>query len=248
MNFNFELILVVITSVCFVVWLIDKLFLRKKREGKEPMPVEYARSFLPVLAIVLGLRSFVVEPFQIPSGSMIPTLIVGDFILVNKFAYGLRLPVVKTKVIDVDDPQRGDVMVFYPPHVPIYYIKRVVGLPGDKITMVNKVLYINGVKADQKLLARLPAGKPEYSLLEENLADVEHRIQTNIELRREDNFSVVVKPGHYFMIGDNRNNSADSRFWGQVPERNIVGKAFGIWMNWGEFFSIPSFKRVGAIE
>ena len=141
MDINFELILVVLVGVCFVVWLIDKLLLSKKRRGDTPMPIEYARSFLPVLAIVLGLRSFLIEPFQIPSASMVPTLIVGDFILVNKFAYGLRVPAVRTKILDIDDPERGDVMVFYPPHVPIYYIKRIVGLPGDKIAMVNKVLY-----------------------------------------------------------------------------------------------------------
>ncbi|MFT4997213.1 MAG: signal peptidase I [Chitinophagales bacterium] len=248
MDINFELILVVLVGICFVIWLVDKLFLSKKRHGDTPMPIEYARSFLPVLAIVLGLRSFLIEPFQIPSASMVPTLIVGDFILVNKFAYGLRLPAVRTKVVDVDDPERGDVMVFYPPHVHIYYIKRVIGLPGDKIAMVDKVLYVNDIKADQKLLARLPVNQPEYNLLIENIAGVEHQIQTNIEIRREDNFSYIVPEGHYFMMGDNRNNSSDSRFWGPVPEENIVGKAFGIWMNWGEFLSIPSFKRVGAIE
>ena len=156
MDINFELILVVLVGVCFVIWLIDKLLLSKKRRGDTPMLIEYARSFLPVLAIVLGLRSFLIEPFQIPSASMVPTLIVGDFILVNKFAYGLRLPAVRTKILDIDDPERGDVMVFYPPHVPIYYIKRIVGLPGDKIAMVNKVLYVNDKEADQKLLARLP--------------------------------------------------------------------------------------------
>jgi signal peptidase I len=248
MDINFELILVVLVGICFVIWLIDKLLLSKKRRGDTPMPIEYARSFLPVLAIVLGLRSFLIEPFQIPSASMVPTLIVGDFILVNKFAYGLRLPAVRTKVLDIDDPERGDVMVFYPPHVPIYYIKRVIGLPGDNIAMVNKVLYVNGKEADQKLLARLPVSQPEYNLLNENIGGVEHQIQTNIDMRREDNFSYLVPEGHYFMMGDNRNNSSDSRFWGPVPEENIVGKAFGIWMNWGEFFSLPSFKRVGAIE
>lgn len=215
---------------------------------REPIAVEYAKSFTPVLFIVLILRSFVVEPFQIPSSSMVPTLAVGDFILVNKYTYGLRLPVLRTKVVDVDEPKRGDVMVFFPPHKPdTYYIKRVIGLPGDQITYKRKKLYINGELAPQELLAQLPARQPEYRLWSETLGDVKHDVRTSINRHGKDGISITVKPGHYFMMGDNRDNSLDSRTWGQVSETAIVGKAFAIWMHWDSFFSLPSFKRVGII-
>jgi signal peptidase I len=223
---------------------------------RQPVIFEYAASFLPVLAVVLVLRSFLVEPFQIPSASMVPTLEVGDFILVNKFSYGLRLPVAGTKILDLGEPQRGDVMVFFPPNDKRYFIKRVIGLPGDHITIRNKVLTINGERAPQSLVAELPAGRPTYQLRKEDLHGVEHAIQTELYKPRgrtpegydPDNLSLTVAPGHYFMMGDNRDNSSDSRFWGQVPEENVVGKAFAIWMHWDSFFSIPGFKRVGRIE
>ena len=215
---------------------------------REPVLVEYSKSFFPVLLIVFVLRSFLVEPFQIPSSSMVPTLQVGDYILVNKFTYGVRLPVIRTKVWDVNEPQRGDVMVFFPPHMnDTYYIKRVVGLPGDRIRYIDKQLFVNGEKVPQKLLAKLPPSRPRYQLSEEQLGEAVH--QTQIDLRRRnDNFSVTVQPGHYFMMGDNRDNSSDSRVWGQVPERDIVGQAFAIWMHWESFFSLPSFQRVGSIQ
>lgn len=146
-------------------------------EARQPVVLEYASSFLPVLAIVLVLRSFIVEPFQIPSASMVPTLEVGDFILVNKFAYGLRLPVVGTKVLDVGEPQRGDVMVFFPPDDKRYFIKRVIGLPGDRIEVRDKQLTINGQPARQTLLAELPPGRPTYRLLKEQIGEVEHSIR-----------------------------------------------------------------------
>ncbi|MBN7798175.1 signal peptidase I [Parahaliea mediterranea] len=214
----------------------------------EPVIVEYARSFFPVLAVVFVLRSFLVEPFQIPSSSMVPTLQVGDYILVNKFTYGIRLPVLRTKVLDLNEPERGDVMVFFPPHMnDTYYIKRVVGLPGDTVTYRNKRLYVNGEQVPWDSLAMLPetTGRQEVAL--EQLGDANHLVQVD-PTRPVRDFSVVVKPGHYFMMGDNRDNSSDSRVWGQVPERDIVGKAFAIWMHWDSLFSIPSFSRVGAIE
>ena len=228
----------------------------QQTQARQPVLFEYAASFLPVLAIVLVLRSFIVEPFQIPSASMVPTLEVGDFILVNKFSYGLRLPVLGTKVVDVGEPQRGDVMVFFPPDDKRYFIKRVIGLPGDRIEIRDKHLIINGEEADQTLLAELPAGQPSYQLFKERLGEVEHSIRSELYKPSgrtplgydPDNLSLTVKPGHYFMMGDNRDNSSDSRFWGQVPEHNVVGKAFAIWMHWDSFFSIPSFKRVGMIE
>ena len=230
--------------------------------SREPVPVEYAKSFFPVLAVVLVLRSFLVEPFQIPSASMVPTLRQGDFILVNKFSYGIRLPVIGTKILEVGQPQRGDVMVFFPPNDKRYFIKRVIGLPGDQITYKDKVLYINGQAVPQTLTAELPPFNPRERILREDLAghvhDVRHDLlalgaaaqfdATLIPGASPGDFSVTVLPGHYFMMGDNRDNSQDSRFWGQMPERNIVGKAFAIWMHWDAFFSIPSFQRVGKIE
>lgn len=225
-------------------------------QARQPAVFEYAASFLPVLAIVLVLRSFLIEPFQIPSASMVPTLEVGDFILVNKFSYGLRLPVAGTKVLDLGEPERGDVMVFFPPNDKRYFIKRVIGLPGDRIEIRDKVLTINGELAPQSLVAELPAGQPSYQLRKEDLVGVEHSVRMELYKPRgrtplgfdPDNLSLTVAPGHYFMMGDNRDNSSDSRFWGQVPEQNVVGKAFAIWMHWDSFFSIPSFKRVGRIE
>ncbi len=221
---------------------------RARVVSAEPVVVEYAKSFFPVLLVVFVLRSFLVEPFQIPSSSMVPTLEVGDYILVNKYTYGIRLPVVRTKVVDLNEPERGDVMVFFPPHLnDTYFIKRVVGLPGDTVRYANKKLYVNGEEYPQELLAQLPPSRPRYRVSEETLSGVSHKIQTD-NLRRNDNFTVTVKPGHYFMMGDNRDNSSDSRVWGQVPERDIIGKAFAIWMHWESFFSLPSFHRVGSIQ
>ena len=222
---------------------------RSEELSREPLIVEYAKSFFPVLLIVLILRSFLVEPFQIPSSSMVPTLEKGDYILVNKFTYGIRLPVIRTKVFDLNQPRRGDVMVFFPPHRnETYYIKRVIGLPGDRIRYVNKKLHVNGEPVPQELLARLPPSRPRLQLNREQFGEAGFRTQLDLSSRRNDNFSVTVKPGHYFMMGDNRDNSNDSRFWGQVPEKDIVGKAFAIWMHWDSFFSLPGFQRAGAIE
>ncbi len=279
MDIDFALILVVITAVCFVIYLVDKFFLGTERAeaikalkeqypnwmveseedykayrlqfgqlGPEPVVIEYAKSFLPVFAIVLVLRSFLFEPFQIPSGSMIPTLKIGDFILVNKFNYGLRLPVIGTKVLPIGEPERGDVMVFYPPNDSRYFIKRIIGLPGDHIKIVNKVLYVNGVRADQTQIEQETNNGLTARIFSENLGGVEHLIRTESRRTRGDNLSVVVKPGHYFMMGDNRDNSSDSRFWGQVPSHNIVGEAVAVWMTWESFFSLPKFSRVGTIE
>lgn len=218
--------------------------------AKEPVLVEYSKSFFPVLLVVLVLRSFIAEPFQIPSGSMIPTLEIGDFILVNKFTYGLRLPVTNTKILDVNEPQRGDVMVFFPPHKPdTYFIKRVVGLPGEHIRYSNNVLYINGEMQPQRLVAALPPGNPRYQLMKESFDGVEHDMRKDVVpgyLSRE--FETVVPEGHYFMMGDNRDNSSDSREWGSVSEEAIVGKAFAIWMHWESLFSWPSFSNVGSIR
>ncbi len=222
----------------------------KTAAGQEPVLVEYAKSFFPVLFIVFFLRSFLVEPFQIPSGSMIPTLEIGDFILVNKFAYGLRVPVLNKVFIPVDKPKRGDVMVFFPPHHPeTYYIKRVIGLPGDEISYVDHQLTINGKVVPEKLQAMLPVGEPRLRVVTETIDDKEfstHKYLMPGYLSRRGAWKVPA--GHYFMMGDNRDSSSDSRDWGFVSEDAIVGKAFAVWMHWEEFLSIPSFENVGVVQ
>ncbi|MEM1141488.1 MAG: signal peptidase I [Pseudomonadota bacterium] len=215
---------------------------------RESTVVEYSRSFFPVLAVVFVLRSFLVEPFQIPSSSMVPTLEVGDYILVNKFTYGIRLPVLRHKVFDMNEPERGDVMVFFPPHLnKTYYIKRVIGLPGDVVSYRNKRLYVNGEPVSFDPLAIVPEENTRYQVGMAELNGKQHLQRHNLRRPSRD-FTVTVRPGHYFMMGDNRDNSSDSRVWGQVAEKDIVGKAFAIWMHWPTLFSIPSFERVGSIQ
>ena len=225
-----------------------QLALLVSQTASEPAIVEYARSFFPVLAAVFVLRSFLFEPFQIPSSSMVPTLEVGDYILVNKFNYGIRLPVVRTKVLDLGEPERGDVVVFFPPHQnETYFIKRVIGLPGDLIEYRNKQLTVNGEVVPQEWLATVPDGRTRVKMGVETVGGDDHLMQ--LDLRRPGrDFTVRVKPGHYFMMGDNRDNSSDSRVWGQVAEGDIVGQAVAIWMHWESVMSIPSFGRVGAIQ
>jgi signal peptidase I len=265
MSFDFPLILLVLVTVSGLVWLVDSLvFARRRRQQntltssgvnldapslEEPVVVEYARSFFPVLFVIFVLRSFIVEPFQIPSSSMVPTLQVGDYILVNKFTYGLRLPVARTKVLDIGEPERGDVMVFFPPHQnKTYFIKRVIGIPGDLIEYKNKQLSVNGEPLDLEFVdVVIERGRP-YHLLTETLPSGKVRDVQLDPLRPVRDFKEVVQPGHYFMMGDNRDNSSDSRVWGQVPEEDIVGKAFAIWMHWESVLSTPSFDRVGGIH
>jgi signal peptidase I len=230
---------------------------------RQPTWIEYSGSFFPVIALVFFLRSFLWEPFKIPSSSMVPTLLVGDLILVNKYAYGIRLPIINKKIISINDPQRGDVMVFkYPMDMSQDYIKRVVGVPGDKITYENKRLTVNGkpveyAPMDEYLDSEHPV---YYKQLLEKLPNTTHRILNDDSKRpldlggvqnfphhencdySYDKFTCIVPEGNYFMMGDNRDNSADSRYWGFVPDRNIVGKAFVVWMN----FSNP--KRIGGIH
>ena len=228
----------------------------------QPWWLDWTAGLFPVILIVFLLRSFLFEPFKIPSGSMIPTLLVGDLILVNKFDYGVRLPVINQKIIANKDPARGDVVVFrYPPDPRIDYIKRVVGLPGDEIAYLNKVLTINGQRID---VAPLPDFYDEDSRryaqhFSEKLAGVEHRILIDKErpafIPGAQNFPNIdacqysgegvtckVPAGHYFMMGDNRDNSVDSRYWGFVPDRNLVGRAFFVWMNFGNLGRIGSFR------
>lgn len=234
---TFPLILVLVTFVTGIYWLIDALFFARKRSGDEPILVEYARSFFPVLFIVLILRSFLFEPFRIPSGSMIPTLLVGDFILVNKFSYGVRLPVVHTKILDTGKPETGDVAVFRFPRDPkVDYIKRVVGVPGDQITLRGKELFINGEAVgysppEPYVMPGTDDIMVGMALRSETLGDVVHEILVDNSGSASEQ-SVVVPEGMYFMLGDNRDRSNDSRFWGFVPEANLVGKAKYVWMHW----------------
>ncbi len=251
MNIDFPLVLVILTALSGLMWLFDRFFLapRRTKDGdKRPWYVESTAPFFPVLLIVLVVRSFIVEPFQIPSGSMIPTLEVGDFILVNKYTYGLRLPVLGTKIMDVGEPDYGDVMVFFPPGDDRYFIKRVVGLPGDEIRLVNNVLHINGEAMPQTTL-ETNRSQSSYQVVTENLKGVEHLVRRRKSAGKYgDNYVEVVPAGHFFLVGDNRDNSWDSRAWGAVPEKNIVGKAFVIWMHWEKVLSLPSFGTVGAIK
>ena len=261
---NFALLLFVLLVVTGGVSLADRLYFRKHRTAgtKEPWWIEYSKSFFPVILIVFVLRSFIVEPFRIPSGSMLPTLEDGDFILVNKYTYGIRLPVINKKIIDINEPERGDVIVFRYPVDPSYdYIKRVVGLPGDKVAYIGKRLSINGVPVPIE-----PAGeylhreKIRYSkLYYETLGGVRHAVLNDDEapdgvsfvmqfpfrdncVYNADGFVCTVPPGHYFLMGDNRDDSSDSRVWGFVPEANIVWKAFFIWFNLSDPSRIGSFQ------
>ncbi len=256
MPIDFSLILVVATTLCGVVWALDAWWWGRGRDAaasstgapiKEPVIVEYARSFFPVLLVVLVVRSFLFEPFRIPSSSMVPTLLVGDFIFVNKYIYGLRLPVLNTEVWEIDDPQRGDVIVFRLPSDPsTNYIKRLVGLPGDTVTYRNRRLFING-----KIVASESAGKYRGEgqrgalLYNETLDETEHEILL-MPGRPGMEGTYVVPADHYFMMGDNRDNSRDSRYPGVgiVPDANIVGKAVRIWMNWS-FPEMPKWNRIG---
>jgi signal peptidase I len=230
----------------------------------QPWWLDWTAGLFPVILVVFLLRSFLFEPFKIPSGSMIPTLMIGDLILVNKFHYGLRLPVLNIKVTEGNQPQRGDVMVFrYPPKPSLDYIKRVVGVPGDQVAYINKRLTINGKAVET---AHVPEFFDEDSMryfkqLEETVGDKKHRLLNDeyrpagfserdigeFPFRKNCSYTAAgvtckVPEGHYFMMGDNRDNSLDSRYWGFVPEQNIVGKAFFVWMNFG------NLKRIGAFD
>jgi signal peptidase I len=255
MDFDFSFFLVMATVLTGVIWAGYALLRRVRSDAgpvKEPVIVEYARSFFPIVLIVLLLRSFLVEPFRIPSGSMMPTLLIGDFILVNKYAYGIRLPVLNTKIIEVGEPKRGDIMVFrFPKDPTVDYIKRVIGLPGDRIAYYNKQLYVNGEPIKQTDIAEYQgvgqgSAMTGARLLSEDLEGVNHDI-----LIREGQPSVqgefTIPEGHYFVMGDNRDNSNDSRYWGTVPESHLVGKAFFIWMSWDWENGGIAFDRLGTI-
>ena len=272
MNFDFATIMVIAVIITGAIWAVDVKLWKPKRKAeaeelevsysgadkeevvaaayKEPVYVEYARSFFPVILIVLVLRSFLFEPFRIPSGSMIPTLKVGDFILVNKYTYGIRLPVIDVKIIDVGEPQRGDVAVFrFPKDPSIDYIKRVIGIPGDRITYSGKNLYVNGKRFPVTLIGPYVETKdgmplPGANRFTETIGDKQHEILRDSRAPTI-NGEWIVPDGSYFVVGDNRDNSNDSRFWGTVPEENLVGKAFMIWMNWNLDDGGIEWSRIG---
>jgi signal peptidase I len=262
---NFALILLVLLLISGALWCFDHFVARKKRKRgeREPWWVEYGASFFPVILIVFVLRSFIVEPFKIPSGSMMPTLLVGDFILVNKYTYGIRLPVANKKVIDLGAPERGDVMVFrYPDDPSLDYIKRVVAVPGDTVAYQDKQLFVNGKPAPQTALDDFLDSQRMVYLKQyrEKLGEGEHLMlvdERDPPIREDAGFfsnyrencrynhsGVICKvpDGHYFVLGDNRDNSRDSRYWGFVPDENIVGKAFFIWFNFGDLGRFGSFE------
>ena len=290
---NFALFLLILLVVTGLVWAMEGVSLRRRREAqaaqalarldtelrqesedkrarvrdeqraqllKQPWWIEYSVSFFPVILIVFLLRSFLVEPFKIPSSSMVPTLLVGDFILVNKYAYGIRLPVVNRKIVPLGEPSRGDVMVFrYPDDPSLDYIKRVVGLPGDRLEYRNKRLFINGQavpvrQVDDYLSRERMQFSRRYI---ETLGSVEHEILLEDDAPagvlptraasgnctyNMNGLACTVPAGHYFVMGDNRDNSSDSRVWGFVPDDNIVGKAFFIWLNLNELGRFGSFR------
>jgi len=252
MVFDFSFYLFLGTVITGFIWALDvwvlaprrnKVFQAQtdihqgveiKRGGKEPVIVEYSKSFFPVLLIVFILRGFIVEPFRIPSGSMLPSLYIGDFILVNKFAYGIRLPVWNKKIIETGDPERGDVVVFrYPRDPSLDYIKRIIGLPGDHVAYYNKVLYVNGKPVKRDFVGQYEGpGQSHANEYSEDLQGSKHAILLQPGRPSSLEGEYIVPEGMYFVMGDNRDNSNDSRVWGPVPERNLVGEAFMIWMHW----------------
>lgn len=259
---DFALLLVILTGLTGVVWLLDSLFLKRRRmdravqksieRPRDPVLIEYSRSLFPVLLIVLLFRSFLFEPFKIPSGSMIPTLLIGDFIVVNKFAYGLRLPVTNTRIVPIGEPYRGDVVVFrYPVDPKVNFIKRLVGLPGDTITYRDKKLFVNGERVEATELGRYSSmevkcatPRPDAERLTEALGPVSHDILVH-EGSGSRNGQWEVPDGHYFVMGDNRDRSNDSREWGFVPEENLMGRAVGIWLNFDYTKGCGDLSRIG---
>lgn len=256
-HFDFEGLLVALVLISGIIWLVDILLWKKERDlrkGEDPIAVEYAKSFFPVLLVVMILRSFILEPFRIPSGSMMPTLLIGDFILVKKYEYGIRLPVVHTKLTEGNKVERGDVVVFRFPNDPtVDFIKRVVGLPGDTISYYNKKLSVNGKLVDIEF-DRLYEGQGTgadnmagHEIYNASMDDVNHTYMNDPKAELSVNGTVVVPSGQYFVMGDNRDHSNDSRYWGFVPEQNLVGQAFMVWMHWdlNENGSGLDFSRIG---
>lgn len=248
---NFALLLFILFLVSGFIALLDKLWWAKKRtpDQKPNKIIEYAHSFYPVFIFVLILRSFLVEPFRIPSGSLEPSLQVGDFVAVNKFAYGIRLPIIEKKIINIKAPKVGDVAVFrWPPNPAFDYIKRVIGTPGDQISYHNKILTLNGREIPRTFIEFTvdESSGAAVTKYRENLNGVSHDIYIRPSVPAED-FDIIVPPGYYFMMGDNRDDSADSRFWGLVSDDMLRGKAFLVWMSWNSHTGWFRWSNIGRI-
>lgn len=255
MIFNFTFYLTLAVLLTGIIALLDVLLWAKKRRYKGGKPfiiIDYSRAFFPVLLFVLIVRSFLIQPYRVPTGSLEPTILPGDFIAVSQFQYGLRLPVFNKKIISISEPKRGDIALFrWPPNPKIVFVKRVIGLPGDHIVYKNKVLYINGKKANQKYIGvgydfgHAPDDKRRVLVYQENLNGVKHDIFIQPVGGEVQDYNITVPPGNYFMMGDNRDNSGDSRQWGFVPEGNLIGEAFGIWMSWDPVHHHVRWARIG---
>lgn len=257
---NFQATLTLLVAGTGIIALIDRLFFHKRRVAQQrarPFIVDNAYSFFGVLLLVWVIRCFLIQPYRVPTGSLLPTVEPGDFLVVNQFAYGLRFPVTNKKFMEVGEPKRGEIVLFYYPVDPnMIFVKRLIGLPGDHIESRNRVLYINGKEMPQKTLgtaidsepamANYPEAHIPVQEKEEDLDGVKHRIylqDTPTALSAD--FSIDIPAGQYFMVGDNRDNSGDSRAWGFVPEGNLIGKAFGIWMSWDAIEGTPRWNRIG---
>lgn len=248
---NFTLLLVILSALSGFIILLDKLIWAKQRGAtqKEPKVIEHARAFFPVFLAVLALRSFIIEPFRIPSGSLEPTLNVGDFVAVSKFSYGVRLPLLEKKIIKIGSPKTGQIAVFrWPPDPSFDYIKRVIGVPGDVISYHDKKITINGKPAKQTFIEYTTdeSSGQAVALYQENLNGTVHHIYINPNEPAVD-FDITVPKDAYFMMGDNRDDSADSRFWGFVAEENLRGRAFLVWMSWNSKKDTLRWKNIGHI-
>ncbi len=256
---DFALILVVLAALMGAIWAVDALLLKPRRRaatggdaGKEPWLVEISRSFFPIVLLVLVVRSFAYEPFRIPSSSMMPTLRVGDFIFVSKFSYGLRLPVLNWQIMETGQPRRGDVAVFRLPAEPhTNYIKRVIGIPGDVVTVRDKQVFINGEPVALQLLGEtveLECGGFWFNarVAEESIGETRHQVYLSDQQDRPSPFlGRPVPEDQYLVMGDNRDCSRDGRIIGYIPEQNLVGRAVRIWMNWDSELGRPLWNRIG---
>lgn len=258
---NFPVTLTLLVMVTGFILLMDILFFRRKRKAQNferPWVVENSYAFFGVLLLVWVIRSFVVQPYRVPTGSLQPTILPGDFIGVNQYAFGLHFPIGNIKFISIGEPKRGEIVLFFAPHQPeMVLVKRLIGLPGDHIEYRNKVLYINGKEIPQTPIGLTMdnepavAGNPEEHIpvmeSEENLLGIKHRIFVALNGGMTQNIEVVVPPGHYFMMGDNRDNSGDSRVWGFVPEQYLIGRAIGVFMSWDSLQHRVRWERIGNL-
>lgn len=255
MSFNLLLVLLCLTVFCGVVMLVDTLFQRQQlsadpnyKRRKLPIIIEYCRDFFWVLLIVFFIRSFLFQPFKVPTGSLEPTLIPDAYILVKQYPYGIKFPVWNKQIIPIGKPKRGQIALFYyPVDHSLTYVKRVIGLPGDKISYINKVLYINGKKMSQKLAGtrvdtELGQANTPVNVYEENLMGLQHKIQLNPQRPSTDFYNLTVPQGEYFMMGDNRDDSADSRYFGFVKQNDFIGQAFYVFFSWDH--QAHGFKKI----